>query len=618
MRKRPGERQRRENPLIALFPEFHSWLREGAQVPLLWIYVALALLTLLLYLPSAWHDFIALADYEYVRDNSHVASGLTWGNFLWAFRTGHTGMWQPLTWLSHMRDCQIFGVSPAAQHINNVLLHTCNVLLLFFALVWFTGDRWCSAFVAALFAVHPLNVESVAWIAARNDLLGTLFFLLTLMAYGQYLERRGTGPYLLLLLIFALGLMTSPILVTLPFVLLLLDYWPLGYFEIGLGLRRILYEKVPLFALSALFCVITFLVHKRNDALSIFDSVSFSRRLANVPLSYARYLGKIFWPANLAIPYRYDQTVTAATLWGAIILLILVTAGALYFGRRKRYLVTSWFWFLGTLVPMMGLVQIGAQSMADRYAYIPSIGLLIGIAWGCADLFSLRPISQRIIAGLTAALILACIIKTSFQLTFWNDTERLMQHSIRVDPNNYLAFEALGDEFQRQKRTNEKMASFESALQIAPERAFTRTKVAITLSLSQHPAEAAAQYEIALRSILPLVQRMGTADRSKASDVANNLAWIRATALDPKLRDGAQALQLAKRSIEWSGGAGDAVQLDTLAAAQAQAGQFDAAAATARRALDLARASQPPQLASEIQRHIALYEMGQPYIEFPQ
>ena len=618
MKKRPGERELQPNPLITLFPEVRGWIREDDRIRTLGIYIALALLTFLLYLPSAWHDFIALADYEYVRDNPHVATGLTWPNFLWAFRTGHTGLWQPLTWISHMRDCQFSGITPGLQHINNVLLHTANVLLLFIVLNWFTGARWRSAFVAAVFAVHPLNVESVAWIAERKDLLATFFFLLTLLAYGQYLERRGTGPYLLMLFVFALGLMTSPIIVTLPVVLFLIDYWPLGYLEMGVGFRRILYEKIPLFALSAVACVTTFFVHEKAAALSIFDIVPRVTRLESALLSSARYLGKIFWPANLAIPYRYDQAVSTVALLAVAVLLIGITVGVLYFRRTKQYLVTGWFWILVTLVPTIGFVQIGAQSMADRYTYIPSIGIFIGITWAGADLFSHWRVPQRAIATLTAGLILACVIKTSFQLTYWADTETLLTHSVKINPKNYLALEALADEFQRQKRTNEQVACLNRALQIAPERPFKRADVALLLSLSKRPKAAAAQYKIALKSISPSVQKMGPTERSRASDVANNLAWIRATALNPELRDSAEALELSKRSVEWSGGRADAVQLDTIGAAQAQAGQFDAAIATARKAADMAKTQQQSQLLGEIERHISLYEMGQPFRDFSQ
>ena len=426
------------------------------------------------------------------------------------------------------------------------------------------------------------------------------------------------ASYLLLLLIFTLGLMASPVVVTLPFVLFLLDYWPLGYLELGLGFRRIFYEKIPLLALSAISCVATFFIHKGNASLSVFDLVSLPRRLANVPLSYARYLGKIFWPADLAIPYRFDEHLNTVALIAIGALLLGITVGVLYFRRQKQYLMTSWFWFLVTLVPTIGFVQIGAQSMADRYTYIPSIGILIGISWGCADLFSRARISQRIVAALSAVVILACVIKTSFQLTYWADTETLLTHSVKINPQNYLAFEALADEFQRQKRTNEQVACLNRALQIAPERPFKRADVALILSLSRHPKEAAAQYEIALKSISPSVQRMGTTERSRASDVANNLAWIRATALNPELRDSAEALELSKRSVEWSGGRADAVQLDTIGAAQAQAGQFDAAIATARKAADLAKTQQQSQLLGEIERHISLYEMGQPFRDFSQ
>ncbi|HEY6991876.1 MAG TPA: hypothetical protein VH369_26020, partial [Bryobacteraceae bacterium] len=302
------------NPLRVLFPEVSAWVEGGAHLRTLSIYIGLVLMALLVYAPSVWHDFVALADYDYVRDNPHVVSGFTLENIWWALRTNHTGLWQPLTWLSHMRDCQFHQLNPAWQHFSNILLHTVNAALLFFVLVWFTGERWRGAFVAALFAVHPLNVESVAWIAERKDLLATFFFLLTFLAYGQYLERRGVAPYLFFLLVFALGLMASPVIIALPLVLLLVDYWPLRYFEMEISWRRILYEKLPLIALSLIGAVVTFFMHKTAGALSIFDAVPRILRAENALCSYARYLGKIFWPANLIVPYRFDETYSVAAL----------------------------------------------------------------------------------------------------------------------------------------------------------------------------------------------------------------------------------------------------------------------------------------------------------------
>ena len=616
-KKHSGEQQRQKTkPLSTLFPGVHAWTEGGAYIPTALIYIGLALLSLLLYFPSAWHDFIALADYEYVRDNPHVATGLTWPNFLWAFRTGHTGLWQPLTWLSHMRDSEFSGMSPALPHLNNTLLHAANTLLLFFVLYWFSGVRWRSAFVAALFAVHPLNVESVAWIAERKDLLGTFFFLLTLLAYGQYLERRGTGPYLLMLFVFALGLMTSPIIVTLPAVLFLIDYWPLRYLEVGVGLKRIVYEKIPLFALSIVSCIATFFIHKKAGGLSIFDTVPRVARLENALLSYAHYLGKIFWPTNLAIPYRYDQTFNPIVLCAVGVLLVGISVIVVCVRKKTPYLFTGWFWYLGTLVPMIGLTQIGAQSMADRYAYIPAIGIMIGVVWTCADLFPRWQMSRRMIVSLGVAVIFVCVAKTSFQLNYWENTETLLKHSIEVDPENYLALETLGNEYVREKHFDEAVTVFDDALRVTRERPFTRATQATILYSQGRAAEAAEQYEKALRFVVPWLNLLGSSDRTRVALLMNNLAWIRATIPDAGSRNAEEALQLAKRSLELSDHA-DAVQLNTLAAAQAETGQFSVASATARQALDLAQAQKQINLVGVIQRCIDFYEAHESVRQFP-
>ena len=606
------------NPFRVLFPEVTAWSERGAPVRTIWIYVVLAALAFFLYLPAVWHDFVALGDHDYVRDNPHVATGFTAANILWAFRTGDTGLWQPLTWLSHMRDCQFFETTAGWHHLNNILLHVVNTVLLLFVLNWFTGERWRAAFVAAIFAVHPLNVETVAWIAERKDLLGTFFFLLGFLAYGQYLERRGTAAYLLLVLVFALGLMASPIVIAFPLALFLFDYWPLRYFEMGIGWRRNLYEKLPLIGLSLLAAAVTFFVHKKAGVLSVFDTVPRMLRAENALTACARYLGKIAWPANLYIPYRYSETYDIATLSIAAIILVAISAAVLFLRRTKPYLFTGWFWFLGTLLPVLGLAQIGAHAMADRYTYIPAIGIFIGATWFCADLLAGWRVPRTVIGWICALIISLCVIKTSFQLPHWENTETLLKHTLQLDPKNYFALESLGDEFGRQKRTNDEMDCFARVLKINPNRPFTRANAGLVLETSGYRSKAAVQYETALRSLTPAVPFMGKAERSRAADVANNLAWIRATALESELRNGSDAIKLAKNSIEWSGGQADAVQLDTLAAAEAENGQFDSAVKNARQALDLAKATKEIRLATQIERHLSVYQMGQPFREFPQ
>jgi protein O-mannosyl-transferase len=615
MPTRRNWKEPRPNPFKVLFPEVHGWVRGGAHIQTVWIYIALAFFTLLFYAPVAWHDFISLADYDYVRDNSRVAGGITFGNILWAFRTGHTGSWQPLTWLSHMRDCQFFGLNPGWQHFNNTLLHAANAQLLFFILCWFTGERWRSAFVAAVFALHPLNVETVAWIAERRNLLSVCFLLLGLLAYGQFLEQQSRYRYALLVSLFVLGLMASPIIITFPFVLLLIDYWPLSRLELGWRFRELLFEKIPLFAVSLIWSVITFVVEKKAGGLSIFDAVPFPARLANALLSYARYLGKIFWPANLSIPYRYDQAYGALALCFIGILLACITGAVIYF-RRKPYLATGWFWYLGTLVLVIGLIQIGPESFADRYAYLPSIGIFIAITWLCADLFSQRRVSQRAVALLGAAVITACVIKTSFQLSYWENTQTLFKHSLRLDPKNYLALETLGSEFVQQKRFDEALECFERVLRFTQQRPFAHSAIASILYSRGEGSEAAEHYEKALGIISPSLSRIRLHDRDRAAVVMNNLAWLRVTIPDPKLRNPDQALRLATKSIELRTPP-SAVQLGTLAASQAEKGQFSVAVTNARQALALAKARHETILAEVIQKCIAAYEAGQTVRQLP-
>lgn len=602
-------------PLTVLFPEVHAWFRSGAPIRTLWIYIGLAFFILVFYAPVLGHDFISLADYDYVRDNPHVATGLSLGNVFWAFRTGHTGIWQPLTWLSHMRDCQIFGLSPGWQHFNNVLLHALNALLLFFVFSWFTGERWRTAFVVALFAFHPLNVESVAWIAARKNLLATSFLLLGLLAYGYFLEQPGRHRQILLISIFTLGLMTSPIIVTFPFLLLLIDYWPLGRVQLGWKLRELLVEKIPLFAISVIASVVTLLVSKKAGDLSIFDAVPFPSRLANALLSCVRYLGRIFWPANLFLPYRYDQSYSALSLWIVGIALSAITGVVICF-RRKPYLATGWFWYLGTLVPVLGLIQIGPESMADRYTYIASIGIFLGLTWACADLFSRWPVSQRALAWVGAALIIMCVVKTSFQLRSWENTETLLKHSLKLDPRNYLALEKLGDEFLRQKRFDEAFSCFEGVLPLAPNHPYARATLASILYSRGRGVEASENYEKALGIISPSLDRLRLSDRNKVAVVMNNFAWLRATMPDSKLRNAEESLRLAKQSVALTSPP-SAVQLGTLAAAQAENGQSTTAVATARQALNLAQAQQQSDLAAMIQKSITAYEGGRSIRQLP-
>jgi hypothetical protein len=401
---------------------------------------ALAVVTLLLYLPVLHNGFVNYDDPDYITNNSHVKAGLTWPGIIWAFRSTEASNWHPLTWISHMADCQLFGVNPAGHHLVNVLFHTANAVLLFLLLNRLTGLRseasapqpgalWRSAFVAAMFAWHPLHVESVAWASERKDVLSAFFWMLSLLAYADYARRvtgdkcRVTGTtsispvatthpslfYFAALFFFACGLMSKPMVVTLPFVLLLLDFWPLNRIRSAeFGVRSagaLLLEKLPFFALTIASCIITRVV--QGGALWSSASLHFPFRLANALMSYVRYISKTFWPADLALIYPYPHHWPLAGVIVVTILLVMWSVLFLCWAKRFPYLAVGWFWYLGTLVPAIGLVQVGVQSMADRYTYLPGIGLFIIVAWALNDLLNSHPQKEKSPASPEALCLLA-------------------------------------------------------------------------------------------------------------------------------------------------------------------------------------------------------------------
>jgi len=413
---------------------------------------ALATVTVLVYLPMLWHGFVNYDDPDYITGNAHVTSGLTWANVIWAFTTGDAANWHPLTWISHMTDWQLFGSNPAGHHLMNLLFHTANTLLLFLLLEKLTGALWRSALVAALFAWHPLHVESVAWASERKDVLSAFFWMLTLLAYVRYAnESKVQGPkskvfYALALLFFASGLMSKPMVVTLPFVLLLLDFWPLGRMRSAeCGVRRIaslLLEKIPFFALSLASCLITYRV--QSGALWSTQALSFHFRAANALMSYVRYISKIFWPTDLALIYPYPHFWPMAGVIGVAVLLALLSAIFMLQAKRFPYLPVGWFWFLGTLVPAIGLVQVGVQAMADRYTYLPSIGIFILVVWGVNDLLNSQPQKIKIAAFAGSIALAGCLICASIQLTYWRSSPELFLHTVEVTQDNYAADDCLG------------------------------------------------------------------------------------------------------------------------------------------------------------------------------
>jgi protein O-mannosyl-transferase len=417
-----------------------------------WICAALVVLAVLPYLQTLRYEFIRFDDGVYVAENPLVQQGLTWSNVAWAFTTMSAGNWHPLTWLSHMLDCQIFGLRPGWHHLVNALLHGANTALLFVVLRAMTGMAWRSALVAALFAVHPLHVESVVWIAERKDLLSTFFGLLAMWAYARYVGAPSLLRYGLVACFFALSLLSKPMLVTLPFVLLLLDVWPLKRSWIERRAPRpdpklvsLFLEKLPLLALSAASSVVTFKAQRAAGAMAPIDIWPLSQRLANAIAAYVGYLNKAIWPVDLAAIYPFQDQISVAKTVLAILVIVGITIGVGVLIRKGPWLAVGWLWFLGTLVPVIGLVQVGAQSMADRYTYVPLIGVFIMIAWSLPSAAFVAMNRGRVTAtAAVAVLILMALAAVTFtQIQVWRNTITLFDHALKVTEGNYMAHNLL-------------------------------------------------------------------------------------------------------------------------------------------------------------------------------
>ena len=436
------------------------------------ICLMLASATLIAFEPLRHNQFLNYDDNDYITENQHVQSGLNLKSIKWAFTTAHAANWHPVTWLSHIIDCQLFGLNPKWHHIVNLLFHIANTLLLFAVLNSMTAALWQSAFVAAAFALHPLHVESVAWISERKDVLSTLFWLLTMAAYVRYVRQRSITWYIGTLFLFALGLMAKPMLVTLPFVLLLLDYWPLKrltYYPLS-AIRHTLLEKLPFFALSAVSSVITFLAQRSGGAVAHIDLLPLSMRFANAPVSYVKYIGKMFWPTKLAVLYPYfGEKLSAWLVVTSVLALLAVTILVIRLASKHRYLPVGWFWYLGTLVPVIGLVQVGSQSMADRYTYLPLTGIFIIVSWGvielCAGLKYQKPI-LGITAGVALAALLVC---TRIQTTYWRNSVTLLERTLAVTSGNNLAHYNLGRAFHSQGEIDKAIYQYRQAVKVKPD-----------------------------------------------------------------------------------------------------------------------------------------------------
>ncbi|MGD0207731.1 MAG: tetratricopeptide repeat protein [Verrucomicrobiota bacterium] len=670
------------------------------------ICLALALVTTALYWPISHHDFVNFDDDDYITNNSHVQAGLTWGGVIWAFQTGAAANWHPLTWLSHMLDCQLYGLYPGGHHSTNLLFHVVNTLLLFLWLRQLTGALWRSAFVAALFAWHPLHVESVAWAAERKDVLSAFFWMLALMAYTRYVTsdkwrvtradpasspvtRHPSLHYFLALFFFACGLMSKPMVVTLPFVLLLLDFWPLNrfssfQFQISSSEEpstlnhqpstesafRLIYEKLPFFALTLAAGVVTYSVQTSGRTLWSPAERPFSSRVANALWAYERYISKTFWPADLSIFYPYPHHWPAGLVIGAASLLAIWSGLLIWRARQNPCLFVGWFWFLGTLIPTIGLVQVGSQSMADRYMYIPSVGLFILVAWGFNDFLNWRPHWRRITTFAGGVALAGCLVGTEIQLSYWQNSIKLFRHAIEVTTDNFVAYTCLGETLSdlglkkeamefcgeaveispnspvaqynfgmallQNNRLDEALAHLDAAARLAPHNSEVQYNFGLFLLLHNKSDEAASHFAAALverpdfaEAHRRLAQALSQQHKSKEAifhyhealrlkpdfaDALNELAWILATAPDSGLRSGTEAVQLAKRACELAQNR-QAAFLTTLSAAYAETGRFSDAIAIAQTAGKLAQTAGQKKIAAQDGELLKLYQAGCPFRE---
>lgn len=555
------------------------------------IYLALACAVRMLFWQVRDFGFINYDDPQYVVDNHQVRAGLTRTSVVWAFTSTYTGNWHPLTWLSHMLDCELFGIRPGRHHLTNVLLHIANTLLLFAVFNRMTQMIWPSVFIAGAFALHPLHVESVAWVAERKDLLSTLFWILTMAAHVRYVRHPSFRRYLLILVSFALGLMSKPMLVSLPVVLLLLDYWPLGRLQLHhqdrvgrsgaksadltpqkLRLSRLLLEKVPLFMLAAASSTITLVVQQKGGAVKALGMLPLTVRIANALIAYVSYLHKTIWPGGLAIFYPHaGHAVSISKALLAALLLLVVSVLVIWQCRNRRYLLTGWLWYLVTLVPVIGLVQVGDQACADRYTYIPLVGMFVIIGCSANNLVS-RYRNHKVILGVSGVVVLSLwSICTDLQLRHWRSSTTVFQHALAVTQDNYLAHYNLAH-------------------------ALIYEEGMVTEGMVQ------------LREVIKIVPG--------AADPLFMLAWLMATHHGAEYYNPQEAVRLATIACDRTEHR-DPRLLDGLGAAYAAGGRFSEAVSVAQQAQDLARSSGKFVMAAEIQERVRLYKSGKPFIERP-
>lgn len=640
------------SPPLGLSKGACRWIAPG-------ICIFLAAITWLVFGQTLRHDFVNHDDPTYVYKNAEVTEGLTIHGIILAFTHFHAGNWHPLTSISHMLDCQFYGLNAGGHHFTSVVLHTAAVILLFLVLRQMTGALWPSAFVAALFAIHPLRVESVAWVSERKDVLSGVFFMLTLGAYLRYVRKPSSLPReLLVALLFALGLMSKPMLVTMPFVLLLLDYWPLHRFaqlsSTKDGARpdhwwgrlsvsgRLVLEKIPLLMLSAVSCVLTLLAQKQS-AKGILYYISSGRwtresplawRVSNAFVACMGYIWKMIYPLHLDPDYPRDATrLSLVEITFAVALIVFITAVALILRKTRPYVITGWLWYLGMLVPVMGVFDVGWQARSDRYTYLPQIGLYLLITWSIAEI-STSWRYRREILGVGAGVIIATLTWFArVQTSYWQDSESLWTHTLAVNSDSDVAHNGLGIVLWEKGQREEAISHFEKAVNIRPWNVFAQNNLALSLFRQGRLEEAIAHLQMSLQSqpdntetrkILGAVLfQAGRVNEAIAQweqtlkiqpadwEARNSLAWVFATYPNTSIRDGRRAVNLAQEALRLSGGKNPLI-FRTLAAAYAESGRYAEAIDTAQRGLELAAAQGNSALAESLRSNIAVYQTNSP------
>lgn len=573
--------------------------------------------------------FINFDDPAYVYSNPEVNRGFTREGVVWAFTHTHAANWHPLTWLSHMLDCQLFGLKPGAHHLVNVILHTGTAILLFLVFNQMTRKLWRSAAVAALFAIHPLRVESVAWIAERKDLLSGVFFVLTIGAHLRYTRTKSTRSYAVVLLVFALGLLCKPMLVTVPLVLLLLDYWPLGRLNARSSYAALIIEKLPLLGLAMTSAVIT--IFAQQAALQPLAKMPLPLRLGNAVISIVSYIGQMFWPSGLALLYPFTpRDVSMARVLGALLVLIAISS-AVFLLRSRRFPVVGWLWYLIMLLPVIGIVQVGAQAHADRYTYLPQLGLTMILVWGVAELTVNWRHAQASLACCGTIAVATLALGAQRQTLYWQSSEKLWRRSLALASGNVIAEQNLGEALHEKGKPAEAVSHLKNALVIDPNRASVHSALGVVLLELGRPADSLARLEQAValdpndgdihfnlgNTLMALGRTREALDQYRLAlernpvdlQAMNNMAWLLATTPDVTIRNGAKAVELAKRADTLTRN-GTPQTNATLAAAYAEAGQFDQAVIRARRALELAGETGDAGLGNSIRAQLRAYEAG--------